>query len=207
MNFFSEDFKNNLYETIEDIENNSLVEIVGIVRQQSEKYRDVGLLFAAITTAILYTVLIIIPATINPYLIYLSTIVFYLIAYFGIMAAPSFLRLFICSKRQNKAVELMSRAVFQKGGIRHTQEKIGVLFFVSILEKKVKIIADRGAEMSVPLEEWEKIQAQFDKTFDSSDAQNNFLKSLTSTKEIFSKYIPPVEDDINELPDNLKVDL
>jgi len=207
MNFFSEDFKNNLYETIEDIENNSLVEIVGIVRQQSEKYRDVGLLFAAITTAILYTVLIIIPATINPYLIYLSTIVFYLIAYFGIMAAPSFLRLFVCSKRKNKAVELMSRAVFQKGGIRHTQEKIGVLFFVSILEKKVKIIADRGAEMSVPLEEWEKIQAQFDKTFDSSDAQNNFLKSLTSTKEIFSKYIPPVEDDINELPDNLKVDL
>ncbi len=207
MNFFKEEFKNKLYETIEDIENNSLVEVVAIIRQQSEKYRDVGFLVSSVLTALFYTILIFIPVEIDPYLIYLSTLIFFLIVFFIYMGIPFLHRLFIPNKRIDRAVELLSRAIFQKGGIRFTKEKIGVLFFVSIFEKRVVILPDRGAQMSVPQEEWDKLQMQFDKIFDTEDASESFLKVLSSAKEIFAKYIPPVEDDINELPDNLKVDL
>lgn len=207
MNFFNEEFKNKLYETIEDIENNSLVEIVGIIRQQSDKYRDIGFLYASIATAILYSIFIFIPTQINPYFIYLSTIVFYLLIFYAVMGIPSLHRMLIPKNRRERSVEIFSRAIFQKGGIRFTEEKIGVLFFVSVFEKKVKIIADRGAEMSVPKEEWDKLISQFDKIFEDDQTSDNFLKILSSTKDIFAKYIPPVENDINELPDNLNVDL
>lgn len=207
MNFFNEEFKNKLYETIEDIENNSSVEIVGIIRQQSDKYRDIGFLYASIATGILYSIFIFIPTPINPYFIYLSTIVFYLLIFFIVMGIPAIHRKLIPKNRTEKSVDILSRAIFQKGGIRFTEERIGVLFFVSVFERKIKIIADRGAEMSVPNEEWVKLISQFDKIFENDQASDNFLKILFSTKEIFAKYIPPVQDDINELPDNLKVDL
>ena len=89
--------------------------------------------------------------------------------------------------------------------MRFTEEKIGVLFFVSFLEKKVMIIADRGAKMAVPEEEWNTIQEHFDSIFNEGIVSDNILKSLANCKDIFNSYIPPIENDINELPDNLEV--
>ncbi len=206
MNLFGEDFRTKLYETIEEIENNSLVEVVAIFRQQSNKYKDVGLLTSAIAAFLLYTILILIPIDINPYLIYVVTILMFVITYFLVMSLHGLLSILVKEQRKANAVEILGRAVFQKGGVRFTEEHIGVLFFVSMFEKKVLILADRGAEQAVPPEEWDKIQLQFDNIF-NGDIEENFLKALSATKDVFAKYIPPVEDDINELPDNLKVDL
>ncbi|MBN2893215.1 MAG: hypothetical protein JXL97_15195 [Bacteroidales bacterium] len=207
MKQFNEDFKIKLYQNISDIENNSLVEIVAIVRQQSDHYKDIGLMIASILTGIAYTIMILLPFDINPYLIYVITIALFFFAFFVTMSIPSILRIFIPKKRINKSVEIMARAIFQKGGIRFTEERIGVLFFVSYLEKKVFIIADRGAQMAVPQEEWDEIQSQFNACFNDLLVAENILKTLSNTKDIFNKYIPPVENDINELPDNLEVNI
>lgn len=207
MKEFNEDFRTKLYQTIEDIENNSLVEVVSIIREKSEKYNDIGLKIASIVSALVFTVLFLIPVDINPYLIYVLTIVSFLGVLFLIMLIPPILRMFIPAKRTDKSVEIMGRAIFQKGGVRFTNERIGVLIFVSYLEQKAIVIADRGVEQSVPLEDLEKIQNQLNSIFVDNNPADNLLKILASTKDIFSKYIPPIENDINELPDNLKVDL
>jgi len=207
MKTFNEDFKTNLYQTISEIENNSLVEIVAIIRQQSEKYKDVGLMFASIFAGVVFTVLMFIPLDIDAYLIYIIVIFSFLFGFFAAMSIPQLLKLLICKKRIDKSTEIMARAIFQKGGIRFTKEKIGILFFFSYFEKKVIILADRGAQMAVPQEEWDKIQTAFDNIFLSDNVSQNFIKTLSETKNIFSKYIPPIENDINELPDNLNVDL
>jgi len=207
MKEFNEDFKTKLYQTIEEIENNSLVEVVTIIRQQSGKYRDVGLRVAAIFTGIIFSIMFLMPFTINPYLIYIITIISFLITLYTVMLIPPVLRLFISTKRIERSVEIMGRAVFQKGGIRFTEERIGVLIFVSYFEKKVFIVSDRGVQLAVPQEDFDKIQTQFDAIFESSNISESFLKALSSTKEFFTEYIPPVENDINELPDDLKVEL
>jgi putative membrane protein len=206
MKLFGEDFRTKLYEIIEEIENNSLVEVVAIFRQQSNKYKDTGMLVAAILTFLVYTILILIPVDINPYLIYIVTVLMFVVSYFVIMSVTSLLSAFVKEKKKVNSVEILGRAIFQKGGVRFTEERIGVLFFVSLFEKKVLILADRGAEQAVPPEEWEKIQTQFDRIF-QGDVEENFLKALSATKDIFAQFIPPIGDDINELPDNLKVDL
>lgn len=207
MKQFNEEFKTKLYQTISDIENNSLVEVVTIIRQQSEGYKDIGLMFASILTGVVFTVMMFIPFTIDAYLIYIITIAFFLLSFFLTMSMKSILRTLIPKKRIKKSVEIMARAIFQKGGMRFTEERIGILFFVSFLEQKVMIIADRGAQLAVPQEDWDNIQEQFDDCFKDLLVADNVLKALSNTKDIFNQYIPPVEDDINELPDNMKVDL
>jgi putative membrane protein len=207
MDIFSDEFREKLYKTIEQIEKNSLVEVVAIVRKQSEKYRDTALIVASVSAFLLFTIFMFIPYVIDYYLIYLSVIFFYLLVYFGIMSLPGLHSKLISQKRKDRTTEIMARAIFQKGGIRFTKERIGVLFFVSLFEKKVIILADRGVLTRVPAEELEKMQNSFDRIFDDDDFSTNFLRELTGTQEIFSRYIPPVENDINELPDDLKVDL
>ena len=206
MKQFNEDFKNKLYQTISDIENNSLVEVVTIIRQQSEDYKDVGLTVAAIFTGVIFTLMMFVPIDIDAYLIYIITIATFLFSFYLTMSVPAILKLFIKQKRINRSVEIMSRAIFQKGGMRFTKDRIGVLFFVSYLEQKIIIVADRGAKQTVPQEEWNSIQAQFDECFNEGSVSENILKALSNTKDIFNSYIPPVENDINELPDNLEID-
>ena len=207
MKRFNEDFKTKLYSTIEDIENNSLVEIVSIIKARSGKYTNVSL-WAGITLMILaYTFFMFAPINFDVYLIYFMTLLSFLVGYWAVELINPLQRILIRKKVMKRNVELYGRAIFQKGGIRHTNEKIGVLIFVSLFEKEVFILPDKGAETMVPAEDWNKINKEFQSIFESKDIPTDFLEKLNSCKDIFSEFIPPIENDINELPDDLDVEI
>lgn len=207
MKRFNDDFKSNLYEAIEDIENNSLVEIVAIFKSQSGSYKDISLWFAAAFMFVTASFFMFSPIEFDVYMIYVFTFISFIIAYFFAELVKPVKRLFVSKKRMKKNIEVYSRAVFQKGGIRNTNERIGVLFYVSIFEKKVEILADSGASLAVPDELWEQMDNNFNTIFSDGDVPKAFIKELNRTKAIFAEYILPIENDINELPDDLEVDL
>ncbi len=206
MKKFNEKFKNDLYQLISEIEDNSMVEVVSIIRDNSDRYRDVALRWAAILTGINYTLMMIIPFDINVYIMYLATILGFIFLFYFIMNFKGLLRFLTPKKRMEKEIEIISRAIFQKGGIRFTKEKIGVLFFISYFERKVKILPDRGAKLAIPSEEWEKMQEKFDQAISETDVAEAIIKALRNTILTFKTYIPSVENDINELPDNVEID-
>ena len=207
MKKFNEDFKTELYQTIEDIENSSLVEVVAMIKPKSGNYHDISFFAGAIVLFLTYTFFMFAPPVFDVYLIYFLTVASFLVAYSAVEFIQPIKRILTGKKRKNKNTEIYARAIFQKGGIRHTKEKIGILIYVSLFEKKVEIIADRGAETSIPEEDWAKIDKGFQNIFNSSDLPAAFLNQIKSCKEIFSKYIPSSEDDINELPDDLDIDI
>jgi putative membrane protein len=207
MKYFTEEFKSKLSETVAELESSSQVEAVAIIRTSSEDYRDIPHILAAIITFITFTLFMFLPLEFGDYLIYIGTLFSYIGGFIlGYYFKPA-LRVFISKKRQQKNVEIMARAFFQKAGIRHTKEKIGVLFYCSLFEKIVFILPDRGAENAVPLEEWEKMRGNFKNIFNNSESAPAFLVELKKCKEAFTKFIPPVENDINELPDIIDVKL
>lgn len=207
MKRFDEKFKSNLYETIEDIENNSLVEVVSIIRSKSGNYRDISLWIASVAMFVTASWLMFSKFEVNVYYIYLITIVSFVIFYLIAELIKPLKRLFVKKKRIKKNVEIYGRAIFQKGGIRFTNARIGVLFYMSLFEKQVFIIPDRGALTAVPDEDWQKIKTDFNNIFTEKDIPEAFIRELKKCKEIFAKYILPIENDINELPDDLEVDL
>jgi len=69
------------------------------------------------------------------------------------------------------------------------------------------VLPDRGAETAVPAQEWEKINENFQAVFESDNLPEAILGALAQCKSVFQEYIPPVENDINELPDDLSVEL
>lgn len=206
MKRFNENFKSKLYKTIEDIENNSLVEVVSIIKSKSGNYRDISLWIASIAMFLTASWLMFSKVEVNVYYIYLITIVSFVIFYLLAELIKPLKHIFVNKKRMKRNVEIHGRAIFQKGGIRFTNAGIGVLFYMSLFEKQVFIIPDRGALTAVPDEEWQKIKSDFQNIYKEKDIPEAFIRELKKCKEIFAKYILPVENDINELPDDLEVE-
>lgn len=205
--YFNQDYKTELYKTIEDIENNSLVEIVVIAKGKSENYRDVSMWFGVGFLAVVYSFFMFSHFEFDVFLIYFFTLLSFFLGYFLHFLIDPLRRLSIKKARMKKNVEINARAIFQKGGIHHTGEKIGILFYVSIFERMIYILPDRGAETSIPEDEWTKIRTDFDEVFSKENPANAIIEELTKCKSVFNRYIPPIENDINELPDNLDVEL
>jgi putative membrane protein len=207
MDRFNEDFRTKLYDTIKKIEDNSLVEIVVIIKPSSGKYRDIPVWSGVVFASLLYTFFMFSHIEFNVYLIYVFTILSFFLAW-SLVAATGFVqKLFVKKERKHRNVEINARAIFQKGGIRFTQERIGTLFYVSLLEKMVYILPDRGAENAIPAEEWQNMHDDFQKIFSAGNIADELIVRLNKWQPIFSKYIPPVENDVNELPDNMDVNL
>jgi putative membrane protein len=207
MKNFNKDFKEKLTKTIEDIENSSLIEIVAIVRPRSANYRDIPLWWGVVFMLLTFSVLMFIPFVFGDYTFY-ALVLFSFFA--GLILAWLILPLqrpFIGKKRMERNVELLSRAIFQKGKLRNTNAKIGTLIFVSVFERKVCILADDGAKMSIPQDDWDNLNLQFNSIFKKSNPALALIEELKKAKEIFATYIPPIENDMNELPDDLEVDL
>jgi putative membrane protein len=123
------------------------------------------------------------------------------------MILPFMQRLLAGKKRKQRNVEVMARALFQKGGLHHTSTKIATLIYISLLEKMLYVVADRGAQMAIPEEKWQKITADLQSIFNANNPPEALLIELATCKDTFHRYIPALENNINELPDNLSIDL
>ncbi len=207
MKRFNESFRTKLYETIEFIENNSLVEMVVIIKPRSGKYRDVPIWCGVIFSFLLYTFFMFSAFEFGVYMIYGMTILSFLLVYSFVSVVSVFLELFTSTKRKARNVEINARAIFQKGGIRFTEERIGTLMYISLFEKQVFILPDRGAENAIPIDDWKEIKEDFQSVFESGDVPAELIKKLYRWQPVFAKYIPPIENDINELPDDMDVNL
>jgi len=205
MKFFNRDFQTRLYDTIAEIESESLIEIVVIVKAQSDRYADRPVWAGLIFSALVFTFLMFSHLVFGDFLFYVLTIVSFLVGYTLSMQIKSLFRKLVGKKRMEKAVEKAARATFQKGGLRHTERKVGTLIYCSLFEQKVYILPDRGAEESLPIEEWQKLSQKLNAIFAEPNPSESLLNVLAESKAVFNQFIPPVLNDINELPNNLEV--
>ncbi|MDE1153995.1 MAG: TPM domain-containing protein [Micavibrio sp.] len=87
--------------------------------------------------------------------------------------------------------------------LNETGKRSGVMLFVSVDERYVELIADRGINDKVQPGIWSGIVNGFIADIHAGRVHEGYLKAITSCKEILTRHFPEVKDDINELGDNL----
>jgi putative membrane protein len=200
------EWQTRLWETIKHIEKNSQIEMVVVLRPRSADYRDIAWVWGVFGAWLGFTYVMFAPEYFIDDIVYATPIAAFLSG-FALAHLPLLTRLSIKKTRLEKSVEIMARAIFQKGGIQHTQAKIGVLVYVSWLEKRVVLLADKGVEMALPVSEWQTLRADFQSIFHERKPLDELIAQLEKSQPVFSRYLPPLANDINELPDDLDVDL
>ena len=118
---------------------------------------------------------------------------------------PGFKYLFIPSRAATRAVEEQAFQEFFRAGLQNTREACGVLLFVSLLEHRVVVIADKGIHSLVEPSAWVEIDEAILKAVRANALKEGLLRGIEKAGELLSRHFPSSPDDENQIPDQVIV--
>jgi uncharacterized membrane protein len=101
--------------------------------------------------------------------------------------------------------KLLDRAatVFARLGMHKTALRNGVLFYLSVKNRKFAVIGDTGINNVVPVNFWDEIRAVMEDHFRNSQFAEGLSKGVMMAGEQMKKNFPYQKDDVDELPDEI----
>jgi uncharacterized membrane protein len=93
--------------------------------------------------------------------------------------------------------------VFVNLGMANTAQQNGVLFYLSIDDRKFAVLGDKGIDKVVPANFWESTKILLKTHFAQGLFTEGLVKGIHLAGEQLKHYFPYQSDDINELPDDI----
>ena len=196
-------------------------EVVTVVAPRSDAYHDVGLHYAVLAALLVPVLLALLPrstldrlisllfgwnaapgrADVGSLLFVAMTLVFLLVRY--ALAYPP-LRMALTPGR-TKARRVHRRAVelFRVGCELKTRGRTGVLIYLSLLERRAEILADRAIADQVEPEVWGEAMAVLVDEVKEGRPASGMAQAVERVGVVLARLLPPKNDNPNELPDRL----
>jgi putative membrane protein len=195
-----------LFSCVKEIESGTDAEVVIVVRGRSGSYRHADYLFGALVAFAGLLFLLFLPVDFHAYWVPIDiAVLFALGAYLS--AWSSSLRRWLSSKKFRKqAVRTAAAALFYEAGIANTNAEMGVLVYLSLLERRLELIADRGVLKAVPSLEWNQHLAQLHGV-GRRPKPATFQKAVRDLGALLAKHLPATGENPNELPDMPRFEL
>ena len=83
-----------------------------------------------------------------------------------------------------------------------TKNHNGVLIFVSMMEKKIKIICDIAIAKKIEQKIWDEILCQFSVVAQTGDITKGMIEAIDAVANVLQNYFPKIEADIAEINSN-----
>lgn len=200
---FSDADKTRISEAIRAAEKNTSGEFVAVVARSSDHYIFLPLLWAAFLALILPGILYFaaVPlAWVHLYQIQLA--VFVVLALLFLFVPELHLHLVPRHVKHSRASRL-AKAQFYLQGVHMTREHSGVLFFVSLAEHYVEIVADKGIHEKLGEAHWRGIVQTFIEDVHRGKVVDSLVAAITACGAAMAKHYPPEPGNPNELSDGL----
>jgi putative membrane protein len=189
-------------------------EIATAIIPESDDYGYQELLFALIVGAIAWTVTLATqaPLTVLMDRLFWSWQPWMLAALQGAIAmevglvaywlaqVPAVDRLIVSRARMAEAVARRARRHFVEAAVYGTVDRTGILLFVSVLERRVELIADRGINEQVQPETWSSIVAELTAGIRAGKTANALVAAVEACGNVLDGRVARRRDDTNELP-------
>ncbi len=209
MTFFSTQDKAKISQALTRAEEKTSGEIIAVVTGQSDDYRFIALLWAALIALAIPMVLVFLPQLTswsfrfqpqeNIYLIQLVSFAL-LSAFFQwhpirLITTPSFIK----KKRAHRYA--MEQFISQE--MHHTSHRKGVLIFVSISEHYIEVIADQKVYQKVDKDVWKDVVSAMREKIQQNKPTQGFVNAIGICGTVLQQHFPPEENTKNELPNHL----
>lgn len=190
----------NLAECVREIEKETNAELVIAVRARSGSYRRVDYLFGSMLAYAGLLFLLFSPWTFKPYWVALDVALLFALGIFLSSRSNAIRRLLTTKEQRARAVREGAAAMFYEAGIANTAAEMGVLIYLSLFERRLELLADRGVLTGAPPLEWNEC------VFDLQQAgrrpqPETFLQALRAFGSMLGKHIPATGENPNELGD------
>ena len=196
----------NLAQCVKEIEKSTDAELVIVIRARSGSYAHADYLFGFLVSFIVLLFLLFSPIVFHQIWVAIDVVLAF-VAGALISSRSNFLRrLFSTEKYRLKVTRTAAAATFYEAGIANTNAEMGVLIYLSLLERKLELIADRGILRKVPSQEWNQELAELQRIGHTPEP-TVFVKAVREFGSILTCHIPATGDNPNELPDVPRFDV
>jgi len=204
---------------VKNAESKTSGEIATAIIKESYDYAIYELMFAVICGLIYFVIMMFFVGSIEQYLEgrFWDYTVHYLVMFYGfstfiiitifyfIANISSIDRLIVPNKIRNAKVKERATRYFMESGVYNTKDRTGILIFISIMERRVELLADSGINEKIPKQKWQKIVDNIIKGIKKRDITYHLTDSINECGELLKSHFPIQTDDKNELSDDIEI--
>ena len=201
--FFSDQDKQRIAETIAAVEQKTAGEIAVMVVDRSDTYPESDLLAGLLTGCLL-------ALPVSDYFFGASLWAFLplcvglaLLGWFSARHVAGLKKIFLFPRRVDAMVQRCALRSFFEKELFRTRDKTGVLFFISLFERRVWILADKGIYEKIEQEGLQRYATGIATGIKEGMAVDVLCRQVEQIGSLLAEHFPVRPDDVNELPDTV----
>ena len=188
-----------LADCIKEIENTTAAELVIVVRARSGNYAHADYLFGALLAFAGILFLIFSPFVFHQIWVAIDAVLLFVIGAYISARTHRLRRLLTRSEYRLANVRTAAAAMFYEAGIANTESETGVLIYLSLLERRLELIADRAVLKAVPALDWNAVMFELHQDGKEPDPQT-FLTGVRKLGSLLAQHLPAADANPDELP-------
>ncbi len=201
--FFTKEERERIRETTAEVESRTIGEIAVMVVDTSDHYMEAEVVGGAVLAGV---------AALIPTVAYFHASVWSFIPIGFILFFPArvlfervlFLKsALIGRRRMEHAVRLRAMRAFYEKDLHRTSENTGVLFFLSLFERRVWVLADSGIHAKIEQKTLDRFAKTVSTGIREGRACDALCDAIREAGDLLARHFPATPDDTNELPDGV----
>jgi putative membrane protein len=100
-------------------------------------------------------------------------------------------------------VSVRAELEFHRGAFENTQKRTGILIFISMMERRVVVLADQGLSSRLPPETWQAMVDKLVQSLKRKDLRGGLIEAIASCGALLADKFPAQGHENNELANDL----
>ena len=208
---FTDEEQARIKQAVQQAEQGTDGEIVPMIVPASALYREAGYRMGLILALLILAILLTLEMYWLPWgwhagnagWLMLAVVVAYSIGQW-LGAAPNIIRLVTSRERMAFKVKLRTEQAFYQHGLHNTKNCTGILILVSLLERRVHVLADKGINDRVPPGTWDGLVSGILDGIRTGNTTDAICEAITKCGALLAQVSPAGSgDNPDELPNTL----
>ena len=208
---FTDTEKQQIEEAVVSLEKESCGEVVPFFARKSDDYSEVSWYLATLLGIAGLAVIALLSYTwILPPLSFIeafaTVVLLMVVGYFLPILFPILKRLTVSEERALEMVSLRAKEAFLNEKVYQTEERVGILIYISRLEHIVLVLGDEGINAKVNEEDWVKVVSLITDGLRNKQIGEGLVNGINHCKDLLLQNgFVRKDTDTNELSDELRI--
>ena len=200
--FLSDQEKQNIRGAIRAAEALTSGEIVTVIAYTADDYLYIPTLWAGLLALLTPSVLLLLPEPPEYMYVYIVQVLVFVGCSILFRWTPLKMAMVPKAIKYRRANRL-ANVQFLQQGVHRTEQRNGLLLFVSVAERYVEIMADKGINDAVPDNAWNDIVQEFVAKVKQDKIADGFISAINKSGKLLQTHFPIQANDVDELPNHL----
>ena len=200
---FTAEDKARITAAIHAAEKNTSGEFVAVVARASDHYVFIPLFWSAVVALLFPGICLLAGSQLRWVHLYQGQLLIFTVLALVLLLVPTLHMRLVPRRIKHARASRLAKAQFYQQGVQLTSHHSGVLFFVSLAEHYVEIVADKGIHERIGETHWRAIIDGFVSHVQAGRVVDGFIDAIGACGAAMAANYPPDAADSNQLSDGL----